>query len=85
MNEVRTAYAQLQVHVLGNVKSLRKTESGGSDQGVLKAAAEAIEAAQQEHEELERKDARGSRASYDQATAIGKYALINVWSCQSGP
>ena len=48
------------------MKSLRKTESGGSfalTRGFLKAAAEAIEAVQQEREGWNEKDAIGSRAS----------------------
>ena len=64
-------------------KSLRKTESGGSssDQRVLKAAAEAIEAVQQEREELERKGRKRKSSEwhhYDQATktAIGKYTYV---------
>ena len=52
-----------------------------SDQRVLKAAAEAIEAVQQGVKSWNEKDTRKSteRHHYNQATktAIGKYALIN--------
>ena len=74
-------------------KWLSKTESGGSssDQRALEAAAEAVEALQQEREELECKERKSERHYYDQATntAIG---LINdnitsiffTFTCKSG-
>ena len=65
-------------------KWLRKTERSGSnsDQRALTAAAEAVEAIQQQHEELERKGRKRKSSEchhYDQATktTIGKYTLIN--------